>query len=241
MGYKSAHQRTLLIDPRFQLKYAGWMVGMVAAVLLVLGYVIGRMGGTAVTYAELAISQAEKATKQSHVNSRLAQQNAVLGSGNDPTLIAIMDEELKKMDQQAELELGQIRRQRGELASFRTRQLVVLGASGTALVVVLFGIGLAVTRRVVGPVHKIKGLLRRVSTGRLITTERLRKGDELEDLFDTFLQMTYSLTALQRGRLATLDSTIEHAKKANVPPDVLEGLDALRAQLALGIETGRKN
>jgi hypothetical protein len=41
--------------------------------------------------------------------------------------------------------------------------------------------------------------------------------------------------------LATLDSTIEHAKKANVPQDVLDGLDALRTQLALGIEQGKKS
>ena len=50
--------------------------------------------------------------------------------------------------------------------------------------------GIVITHRIVGPVHKMKRLLRRVSTGRLAIEERLRKGDELEDLFDTFLQMT---------------------------------------------------
>jgi len=37
---------------------------------------------------------------------------------------------------------------------------------------------------------KLKRLLRRVGTGRLVVRERLRRGDELGDLFDTFLQMT---------------------------------------------------
>ena len=68
--------------------------------------------------------------------------------------------------------------------------------------------GVVITHRIVGPVHKMKRLLRRVSTGRLAIEERLRRGDELEDLFDTFLQMTYSLRAMQAARIKTLDATL---------------------------------
>jgi hypothetical protein len=78
-----------------------------------------------------------------------------------------------------------------------------------------------------------------VSTGRLVIEDRLRKGDELEDLFDTFLQMTYSLRATQRARLATLDSTLKHAESTNTPKEVIEGLRALRAQMVLGLERRR--
>ena len=70
---------------------------------------------------------------------------------------------------------------------------------------------------------------------KLTIGERLRKGDELEDLFDTFVQMTYSLKALQTGRLATLDATIQKAEAEAVSPEVLKGLRALRAQLCLGL------
>jgi hypothetical protein len=86
----------------------------------------------------------------------------------------------------------------------------------------------------------MKRLLRRVSTGRLAIEERLRRGDELEDLFDTFLQMTYSLRATQHARLATLDSTLKHAEaSASTPREVIEGLRALRAQMVLGLERRR--
>jgi hypothetical protein len=78
-----------------------------------------------------------------------------------------------------------------------------------------------------------------VSTGRLVIDERLRKGDELEDLFDTFLQMTYSLRAMQKARLATLDGTIRRAEANGTADEVLDGLRALRAQMVLGLERRR--
>jgi len=85
----------------------------------------------------------------------------------------------------------------------------------------------------------MKRLLRRVSTGRLAIEERLRRGDELEDLFDTFLQMTYSLRAIQAARLKTLDATIRRAEATNAAADVLDGMRALRAQMVLGLEPRR--
>ena len=103
------------------------------------------------------------------------------------------------------------------------------------LTVLLSIMGIFITNKIVGPVYKLKRLLRRVGTGRLATKERLRKGDELEDLFDTFLQMMYSLRALQAGRLATLDAAMEKANSTGAAPEVLEGLHALRAQMTLGL------
>jgi nitrogen fixation/metabolism regulation signal transduction histidine kinase len=105
----------------------------------------------------------------------------------------------------------------------------------------LGAMGILITHRVVGPVHKLKRLLRQVGTGRLVVRERLRHGDELGDLFDTFLQMTYSLKALQNGRLATLDRTIRDAESSGASSQMLEGLRALHAQMALGVGVHRRS
>ena len=48
--------------------------------------------------------------------------------------------------------------------------------------------------------------------------------------------MTYSLRAQQTARLATLDGTLKRAEATDTPPEVIEGLRALRAQLVLGLE-----
>jgi hypothetical protein len=47
--------------------------------------------------------------------------------------------------------------------------------------------------------------------------------------------MTYSLKALQTGRRATLQATIEKARVAKIAPEVMAGLEALNAQLNLGL------
>jgi nitrogen fixation/metabolism regulation signal transduction histidine kinase len=115
---------------------------------------------------------------------------------------------------------------------------LLIGA-GVALLLMLTLMGIVITHRIVGPVHKVKRLLRRVSTGRLVVEERLRKGDELEDLFETFLQMTYSLQAMQNARVTTLDATLRRAEASGAPAEVVEGLRALRAQMMLGLEKRR--
>jgi nitrogen fixation/metabolism regulation signal transduction histidine kinase len=116
-----------------------------------------------------------------------------------------------------------------------------LAIAGVVLLSVLFILGIWVTHKVVGPVHKLKRLLRRVSTGRLAVSERLRRGDELGDLFDTFLQMTWSLRAQQSGRLATLDDAIRRAEATNADADLRAILSALHAQMALGLRTRRES
>jgi len=122
-----------------------------------------------------------------------------------------------------------------EIENQRRTVMIVLIAGGGALVLVLAVMGLYITRRVVGPVHKMKRLLRRVGTGRLVVNERLRRHDELADLFDTFLQMVWSLQALQNGRLATLDATLRKAEATGASKEVVDGLKALRAQMVLGL------
>jgi methyl-accepting chemotaxis protein len=133
-----------------------------------------------------------------------------------------------------------VRRVQTNIADDRRRIQLMLVGAGLALVALLAAMGIVITHRIVGPVHKMKRLLRRVSTGRLVVEERLRRGDELEDLFDTFLQMTYSLRAMQAARLATLETTLVRAEaSASTPPEVIGGMRALRAQLVLGIEPRR--
>jgi hypothetical protein len=52
--------------------------------------------------------------------------------------------------------------------------------------------------------------------------------------------MTFSLQAMQSARLATLDGALRRAESETAtPPDVIEGMRALRAQLVLGLEPRR--
>lgn len=234
-------KKSYLLDPRFQLKWTGYLVGVVVLVMTGLGLVIARTAGRASDTASLAVKQAEKAFEESRTNNILARRTVQLAAGDNAALQAIMEESLGEVDAQSEKNLADVRRTEAEIAQDRKKLQILLVAAGVALVALLLVMGVVITHRIVGPVHRMKRLLRRVSTGRLVIDERLRKGDELEDLFDTFLQMTYSLRAMQTARLATLDGAIRRAEATSTPAEVLESLRALRAQLVVGLEPRRNS
>ncbi len=235
------HKRTYLINPRFQLKYTALLVGVVLTVMLVLGAMVGRTAAEATDYAQLAVAEAERAMNESRSNSTLAHQNVVLAAADNPELVKIMDDANAEADKKAERDLEEVRGRKQEIVRQRARITTALVVSGVLLAVLLGAMGILITHRVVGPVHKLKRLLRQVGTGRLATRERLREGDELSDLFETFLQMTYSLNAMQRSRVATLDDAIRDAMASGVSSVVIDDLRALRAQMVLGLSSGRRS
>jgi nitrogen fixation/metabolism regulation signal transduction histidine kinase len=231
--------KSYLLDPRFQLKWTSYLVVVVVLVMASLGVIIGKMAGRTSDTAHLAVLQAEKAFEESRSNNILARRSVQLAGGEDPALTQIMDDSLAEVDAQSAKNLADVKSRQDDIARDRRNLQLILGASGIALVLLLSGMGIVITHRIVGPVHKMKRLLRRVSTGRLAIEERLRRGDELEDLFDTFLQMTYSLRAIQAARLKTLDATLKRAEATGAALDVIDGLRALRAQMVLGMEPRR--
>ena len=235
----SRHKKSYLLDPRFQLKWTGYLVVVVVLVMAGLGYVIARTAGHASDTATLAVKQAEKAFEESKSNNILTRRTMQLAGGDNPALQAVMDESLNEVDAQSEKNLAEVRSVQADIAAGRKHLQLLLAGAGLALIALLAIMGILITHRIVGPVHKMKRLLRRVSTGRLVVDERLRRGDELEDLFDTFLQMTYSLRAMQAARLATLEGTLRRAEATDTPAEVVDGMRALRAQLVLGIEPRR--
>jgi nitrogen fixation/metabolism regulation signal transduction histidine kinase len=231
------NKKSYLLDPRFQLKWTSYLVAVVVLVMTGLGVVIARTAGHASDTAQLAVTQAEKVVAESRTNSILAR--ACTQQADDPNLNAVMDESLAKLDAETEQNAADVRTRQEDITRGRRNLQLALVAAGVALVALLTAMGIVITHRIVGPVHKIKKLLRRVSTGRLAIEERLRRGDELEDLFDAFLQMTYSLRAIQAARLKTLDDTLRRAEATGAAEDVLDGMRALRAQMVLGLEPRR--
>ncbi|WP_437596133.1 HAMP domain-containing protein [Sorangium sp. So ce590] len=232
---RPAPRRKLLLNPRFQLKYTGLLVSVVLAVMAVLGLVIWQTASVANEQAQYAATQAELALKEAANSAKILKMSTAALGGDNAELDSTLDEELEKTNREHERNLAEVAKRRAEVEGLRQRLLNILVGGGVFLLVVLGVLGIFITQRIVGPVHQLKRLCRQVGTTRLTIGGGLRKGDELGDLFDTFVQMTYSLKALQTGRLATLDAAIERAESEKVSAEVLEGLRALRAQLCLGL------
>ena len=114
---------------------------------------------------------------------------------------------------------------------------VALGiAGGVLLLAVALGLtGIIVTHRLVGPVYRVKQLLHEVRDGHLRSDGRLRKHDELQDLFEAFQDMVTSLRSAQEREIAQLESAIEKAREAGLRKDAIDALletrDRMRAVL----------
>jgi len=119
-------------------------------------------------------------------------------------------------------------------------------ADRTVLIGILVGIlcltlslgltGIVVTHKLVGPAYKIKRLLGDVRDGRLKVEGRLRKGDELVDVFEAFEEMVKSLRAAQQKEIEQLESAIERARESGVPDEAIQHVIAVKEQMKRELE-----
>ncbi len=241
--------RNYLLNPRFQLKYSALLCGVAMVLMAALGTVIWRIANVAADQARTAVAQslaaanqAERAMHESQTTSTVVRMEQLSRAADNPDLVQTIEHELQEIEQQGRRNLREVQDQRHAISAQRAniernriRTLYTLIVAGLLLILLLFITGVVITHKVVGPVFKMKRLLRQVGTGKLDIRERLRKGDELEDLFDTFLKMTESLKEYQRGEMAKLDAAIIDAESQSAPASVIEKMRALRADMAVAL------
>ena len=96
--------------------------------------------------------------------------------------------------------------------------------------------GIVITHRVVGPAYRIRVCLEAVAAGKLRLAGRLRKGDELQDVFAALDDMINSLRAAQEGEIQMLSEAIEAAKKAGVDDDKVAAIVAVRERMVSALD-----
>lgn len=116
-------------------------------------------------------------------------------------------------------------------ADFRAndRKVIVRLAVSLGLMIVCLGLtGIVITHKVVGPVYKMKLLFREVIKGRLKLAGKLRKGDELQDFFETFQQMVDKLKARQKAEVEELEAAIDAAKESGASEEAVAKIVGVR-------------
>src|SRR3954468_20553844 len=123
------HNKSYLLDPRFQLKWTGYLVVVVVFVMTALGFVIAGTAGRASDTATLAVKQAEKAFEESRSNNILARRTVQLAGGENAALQAVMDEPLPQGGAQSRKNLADVRTRQADIARDRKNlQLLLIGA-----------------------------------------------------------------------------------------------------------------
>jgi methyl-accepting chemotaxis protein len=112
----------------------------------------------------------------------------------------------------------------------RNMLMAIVGGILT-LTIALGFMGIFITHRVVGPAFKLRRLLQHIASGHLSLGGRLRKGDELQDVFLALEQMIENLRERQREEIALLEQGIESARQSGASDTALRDLDALRDRM----------
>jgi methyl-accepting chemotaxis protein len=218
-GYKRSF-RNYLLDSKFQLKYAGFLVAV--AVLI-----SGVMGAVLYVTTRAVVGESAALVDESRKVSEVSRMNVKDLAADSPELLAEFNREADAHDRTlAEQQASLVRRQRDMILSL---------VGGLALMVVLIGLlGIYFTHKVAGPVYKMKRLLKQVGTGDLHVTARLRKGDELQDFFDAFTEMVASLRAFEAEQLKQIETGVAAIEKG-ATQDGLGAITRVRDAMRTGL------
>jgi hypothetical protein len=205
--------RNYLLDSRFQLKYAGFLVLVAIVISAVMGVVLYETTGAVVTESSALVDESRKVSEVSRMNVKDFAPDS-------PGLLTEFNREADAhdkliSDQQASL----IRRQQRMIESL---------VGSLALMVVLIGmLGILFTHKVAGPVYKMSRLLKLVGDGQLQVAASLRKGDELQTFFDTFTSMVASLRDREKGKLEQVEKALA-ALERGANDDAVAALSGVR-------------
>lgn len=248
------HQRSArnyLLDPRFQLKYTAVLVGVAVLVAGVLGFQLYRTSAVLIDQSRLTVEQGQETVRrgkdlieESRKVSAVVSMNILKDPAyaDNPELAAIFNENnaeqekhLKAEQQRLEQAASALSRHSEVLASQQRSTLYVLFGGLSVFVIAIGLAGIVFTHKVAGPIFKMKGLLRRVGDGRYETPRGLRKGDELQHFFDTFVRMIESLRARQENTIARLDTAVSKLD-GRVDSESLTPLRELRRDMKASLE-----
>jgi nitrogen fixation/metabolism regulation signal transduction histidine kinase len=243
--------KNYLLDPHFQLKYSGYMAGVALLISVCLGVVLWRTSQAVVDQSRRAVQQGEQVVarsrevvEESRKVSLVVQMNIVKDPiySDNPALLEAFKADSDRQDQRfvvqqktLEAQAQDLKRQSEAIESKQRTMIVTLCAALVLLVLLIGVVGIVVTHRVAGPIHKMRRQIRDVGEGRLGLPVPLRKGDELVSFFAAFETMVKSLRSRQETEIAQLDSAIS-ALETRVSGDDLDGLRRLRNDMQRTLE-----
>jgi nitrogen fixation/metabolism regulation signal transduction histidine kinase len=243
--------RNFLLDRRFQLKYAGYLMLIALVIGAVMGAILLRTSGAVVAQSLEAVRQGEAAVErgqqmlaESEKVSAVVRMNIV----NDPSYAenpALREaftaessaRESRLLDQHEALRSqAEALRSHSKMISARQRTLLVALFAALAVLVVAIGLGgIVVTHRVAGPVHKMKRQLSVLGAGSLRKPGSLRRGDELADFFQAFNDAVEHMRRRQEAHIAELDVAL--TQLGDGEERARATLKQLRAELSATLES----
>ncbi len=217
--------KNYLIDSRFQLKYTAMIIGVALGISAVMGTFLYRTSQDVVHESQMVVEESKKVSEVVKMN--IAKDPVY---SDNPELAAAFSAGASDSDKKIE------EQQRRVIKQQETMLYALVG--GLAAMVVLIGmLGIYFTHKVAGPIYKMKLLLKQVGEGKLSYQGKLRKGDELQDFFETFAAMVAQLRERQAREVAELSEAIDGARKAGAAEDEIAKVVHVRDEMQRSLET----
>jgi nitrate/nitrite-specific signal transduction histidine kinase len=230
--------KNYLIDSRFQLKYTSYMLIAALIVAGVLGTFLWQTSQSVVEQSKSVASQSRKVADESRKVSDSVKMQIQRDPeyGADPELAKAFASASGSSDAEITKQSDAVLKQQADLVEQQSRmRIVIVGVM--ALLVCAFGLlGIYFTHKVAGPIYKMKLLLTQVGDGKLNFEGRLRKGDELQDFFETFATMTDKLKARQSKETENLSRAIEAAREGGLGDATLAEFARVRDEMKAAID-----
>jgi nitrogen fixation/metabolism regulation signal transduction histidine kinase len=228
--------KNYLIDPRFQFKYTGILVGVT---LLVSGALIGVLWQTSrevVAQSQAVEAQGRKAVEESRKVSEVVRMSMKDDYSSNPELLEAFNASTKEADKTFDDQARALAAQQAGIAKQQSSMLTMLIA-GLALMVLVTGLlGIYVTHKIAGPIYKMKMLLRGVEQGKLSFQGRLRKGDELQDFFEAFAAMVEALRSRQATEVKNLEQALQMARESGASGESIRKIELVHDEMKKALD-----
>jgi len=228
--------KNYLLDPRFQLKWTGMIIGVAFVISAIMGVFLYRTSSEVTAQAQKVIGQGQELIKESQKNSELVKTRIAKEYADEPALASAFSQGANELDDQLKDKHKALLAQQQATITQQNTMLTSLVA-GLLLLVVLIGIlGIYFTHKVVGPIYKMKLLLKQVGDGKLNFQGRLRKGDELQDFFEVFAAMVEKLKSRQRGEVETLEAAMDAARSSGASDEAIDKIRIVRDEMKAALD-----
>jgi nitrogen fixation/metabolism regulation signal transduction histidine kinase len=228
--------RNYLLDAKFQLKWTGRILFVALGISALMGIFLYRTSREVTQQSQKVIAQGNALINESQKNSDLVKMQIKDQYADSPELAATFNKSADDLDKQLQAKHAALEAQAAETRAQQNTMLLSLVA-GLSLLVILIGLlGIYFTHKVVGPIYKMKMLLRQVGDGKLNFQGRLRRGDELQDFFEVFATMVERLKERQASEVDELEAAMTEAKASGASDAAIAKIARVRDEMraALG-------
>ncbi|MBL8920957.1 MAG: signal protein [Myxococcaceae bacterium] len=220
--------KNLLLDSRFQLKFAVYFTIPTLIISGVLGFFIANTTGNLFRQMNQAVEARSKSAETSKELGTCTLNNELTRGMDDPALMSKLEARSKEIDAAYEAEKASVVQQQKDLVAQQQATLGVLIGLLALFVIIIGLVAIVITHRIVGPLFRIKRMGREVTNGVVRPPEYgLRPGDELKDVFDVFATMVKALRDRTEADLKAVEAALAGDK---------ESLERHRADLVARLE-----